>query len=199
MKSGLSALVLLALIATPAVAYQLSPAPEAGLWRSENRIVVGTTNRLQALDEAAKRLSYASPAEHRALLSHAIKEATPTVSMECLTPLQVMELVQIEGLQREIQRKVPECELNVHPVDRSTLNLYGQCHASHGFHGEMRGHMEFISSHEFQASFLGEGRMLVDPHNSESRTQEVSIQRTEVFRWSAADCGEVAPQERLSF
>lgn len=199
MKSGFFALALSALVAAPTFAYQLSPTPEAGLWRSENRVLIGNTSRLRALQEAEERLSYATPAEQRALISHAIENANPTVNMECLTPRQAMERFQIGNLQQEMQRKVPECELTVQPVDRSTLNLYGQCQGRNGFHGEMRGHMEVISSHEFQTSFLGEGRVPLDPHDSNSRLEDVSIQRNEIFRWSSADCGEVLPQERLSF
>lgn len=199
MKSGFSALLLSALVAVPTFASQLSPLPEAGLWRSENRVIIDDTSPPQVLDEATPGLSFTTPVERRALQARSIKDANPVVNMECLTPQQAAELFQIGNLQQEMQRKVPECDLTVHPVDRSTLKLQGQCHGAQGFHGEMRGQMEVISSHEFQTTFLGEGRMPADPHDSNSRLQDVSIQRNEVFRWSAADCGTVLPRERLSF
>lgn len=199
MKSGLYALVLSALVAAPTFAYQLSPTPEAGLWRSENRTLIGSPNPVRALDEAAMRLSDAPPAEHRALRDQAIKEASPIINMECLTAQQAVELFEQGNFQQEMKRKVPECELTVHPVDPSTLSLQGRCDAHNGFNGEIHGHMEIVSSLEFQTSFLGTGRMPMDPHDANSQLQDVSIQRDELFLWSAADCGEVLPRERLSF
>lgn len=187
MNSGLYALGLTALVAAPAFAYQLSPTPEAGLWRSEHHVLIGNPSHLPL------------PDAHRTLPRHGQSEASTTINMECLTPQQTAELFEQNRFQQEIRRKVPECEFTVHPVDRSTLHLQGQCHGTHGFHGNVRGQMDVISSHEFQTTFLGEGRLPADPQDSNSQLRDVSIERNEIFRWSAADCGDVLPRERLSF
>lgn len=199
MKSGFSALVISALVAMPTLASQLSPPPEAGLWRSEHHVVIADTSRPHLPEAAIPGLSFTTPVDEHALQARPSKDAKPTINMECLTPLQAAELFQINNLQQEMQRKVPECDLTVHPVDSSTLHLQGQCHGAQGFRGEIRGQMEVISNHEFQTTFLGQGRLPADPHDSNSQLQDVSIQRNEIFRWSAADCGEVQPRERLSF
>ncbi len=199
MKIGLYALVLSALVAAPAFAYQLSPTPEAGLWRSENRTFIGAHSHLSAVEKAAERPVHAPASESRGPLSPAVKEANPIINMECLTAQQSAVLFEEDNFQQEMRRKVPECDLTVHPVDSSTLHLQGQCHGAQGFRGEIRGQMEVISNHEFQTTFLGNGRLPADPHDSNSQLQDVSIQRNEIFRWRAADCGEVLPRERLSF
>lgn len=199
MKSGFSALVLSALVAVPTFASQLSPLPEAGLWRSENHVFIDDANSPQSADEATPGLSFTKPSEQHVMQARSIQNASPTINMECLTPLQAAELFRISNLQQEMQRKVPECDLTVHPVDNSTLKLQGQCNGTQGFRGELRGQMEVISNHEFQTTFRGKGRMPANPNDSNSGLRDVSIQRDEIFRWSAADCGEVLPRERLSF
>ena len=191
MKSGICALVFSTLLAVPTFASQLSPLPEAGLWRSEHRVLIGDT-LAQKPEQTTPGLSYSTPAL-------TTNHAAPTVNLECLTPLQAAELFQIGNLHQEIQRKLPECDVTLLPVNNSTLHLQGQCHGAQGFHGELSGQMEVVSNHEFQTTFLGKGRLPSDPHDSNSQLQDVSIQRDEIFRWSAAGCGEVRPRERLSF
>ena len=202
MKKGApSALVLLVSLALSAHAYELSPIPEAGLWRSEKRVLIDDEERLQALQRARQQLPADTVAQRRALLDEAaISRSTPTIEMECLTSHQVAELVRLETLQQEIQRDVPECELTVHPVDRSTLNIHGRCQAEHGFDGDMQGHLEIISSYEIRSSFLGRGNVQFesDTNDTAARTP-ASIQLQEISRWTQPDCGAVTPRERLSF
>ena len=198
MKSGICALVFSTLVAVPTFASQLSPLPEAGLWRSEHRVLIRDTSP-QTPEQATPGLSYSTPGERRALQARSIKDANPSIHMECLTPSQAAELFQIGNLHQEIQRKIPECDITVLPVNNTTLQLQGQCHGAQGFHGELSGQMEVISNHEFQTTFLGTGRLPANPQDNDSQLQDVSIQRDEIFRWSAADCGEVRPRERLSF
>lgn len=202
MKKGApSALVLLVSLALSAHAYELSPIPEAGLWRSEKRVLIDDEERLQALQRARQQLPADTVAQRRALLDEAaISRSTPTIEMECLTSHQAAELVRLETLQQEIQRDVPECELTVHPVDRSTLNIHGRCQAEHGFDGDMQGHLEIISSYEIRSSFLGRGNVQFesDTNDTAARTP-ASIQLQEISRWTQPDCGAVTPRERLSF
>ncbi|EZQ20333.1 MULTISPECIES: DUF3617 family protein [Halopseudomonas] len=202
MKKGApSALMLLVPLALSAHAYELSPTPEAGLWRIEKRVLIDKEERLQTLQEAQQKLPQDTAAQRRALLDEAaISRSNPAVEMECLTPQQAVELVRLETLQQEVQRDVPECELTVHPVDRSTLNIHGRCQAEHGFDGDMRGHLEIISSYEIRSSFLGRGNVQLDADISEAAAgNPVSIQLQEISRWTQPDCGAVPPRERLSF
>lgn len=202
MKKGApSALVLLVSLALSAHAYELSPIPEAGLWRSEKRVLIDDEERLQALQRARQQLPADTAAQRRALLDEAaISRSTPTIEMECLTSHQVAELVRLETLQQEIQRDVPECELTVHPVDRSTLNIHGRCQAEHGFDGDMQGHLEIISSYEIRSSFLGRGNVQFESDTNDTATgTPASIQLQEISRWTQPDCGAVTPRERLSF
>lgn len=202
MKKGApSALVLLVPLALSAHAYELSPIPEAGLWRSEKRVLIDDEERLQALQRARQQLPADTAAQRRALLDEAaISRSTPTIEMECLTSHQVAELVRLETLQQEIQRDVPECELTVHPVDRSTLNIHGRCQAEHGFDGDMQGYLEIISSYEIRSSFLGRGKAQFESDTSDTAVgTPASIQLQEISRWTQPDCGAVTPRERLSF
>ncbi|HIZ52121.1 MAG TPA: DUF3617 family protein [Candidatus Pseudomonas excrementavium] len=202
MKKGApSALVLLVSLALSAHAYELSPIPEAGLWRSEKRVLIDDEERLQALQRARQQLPADTVAQRRALLDEAaISRSTPTIEMECLTSHQVAELVRLETLQQEIQRDVPECELTVHPVDRSTLNIHGRCQAEHGFDGDMQGYLEIISSYEIRSSFLGRGKAQFESDTSDTAVgTPASIQLQEISRWTQPDCGAVTPRERLSF
>ena len=191
MKGALSALPLLVAFTLPVHAYQLSPTPEAGLWRTETRTLIESEERIQAQQQMLEEL----PVERRTALDDAISRSTPQIRMRCLTAQRAEELMQIDALQREIQRDMPECELTVHPVDRSTLSVHGHCHGERGFHGDMQGHLEIISSYEIRASYLGQSREGSTP-GSETMN---SIQLQEISRWSAEDCGDVAPPERLSF
>lgn len=195
MKGALLALPLLVAFTLPVHAYQLSPKPETGLWRSEIRILVADEERIHALQQAQQQMFEQLPGERRAALDDAISQSTPQIRMECITTQRAEELVQIESLQQEIQRDVPECELTVHPVDRSTLSVLGHCHGEQGFNGEMQGHLEIISSYEIRASYLGRGR----ERGATGSETTSSIQLQEISRWTAEDCGDVTPPERLSF
>src|SRR5690606_31066921 len=113
----------------------------------------------EALQQAQQQMLEELPGERRALLDAAISQSPPKVKMECITAQRAEELVQIETLQREIQRDVPECELTVHPVDRSTLSIHGHCQSDQGFNGDMQGHLEIISSYEVRSSYLGLGQV----------------------------------------
>lgn len=199
MENNFSALILFIFIATPAFAHQFSPTPEAGLWRHESRELVDNADHQKIFDDVAVPLSHTT-AEQRTQLAKAINEANPIINMECFTLSQVGELVQIDSLQREMQRKVPECELTAQPLDRSTLSLHGNCKANHGFHGKVHGYVEFITSHQFQITFLGEAQIPAETFvEADSPTPEARLHRNETYRWSAADCGDLQPQERLSF
>ncbi len=200
MKKGApSALVFLIPLAVSAHAYELSPTPEAGLWRSEKRVLIEGEDRIQPLDQAQQQLSDGTASDRRRFLDNAaVIQNTPTVEMECITLPQAAELVRLENMQREIQRDVPECELTVHPVDRSTLNVHGNCQGEDGFEGDMQGHVEIVSSYEIRSSFLGRSRLQTESDIAD-RDTPTRLQLQEISRWTQADCGEMEPEKRMSF
>ncbi|MFA5677385.1 MAG: hypothetical protein WC953_03115 [Pseudomonas sp.] len=197
MKRTICGFMLLIAVTLSAQAERLTPTPEAGLWRSESRILTNHEQALRAASEA-QPLSELSTTAYRTLMDIAISEAAPEIVMECIAANQAAELGHLFNLQRIIQRKLPECDLNLQKVDRSSIRVMGNCRARQGLNGALHGYVEFISSHEIHASFLGSDQSLARSGASSKSTQ-ANVQRHEVHRWTSPDCGQVQPSETLSF
>lgn len=185
-------------VTMPAHAEQLSPTPEAGLWRSETRILINGEDRMPAIRQAQQQMLEQLPADQRDTLEGVITEGNPGIRMECLTPHQASSIVRIDEMRRKIQRNVPECELTVSSTERSRLRVSGDCRGENGFDGDMQGELEIISSQEIRSSFLGHGHFQV-VHEDGVSGQPSNIQQLEISRWTSPDCGAITPNERLSF
>lgn len=197
MKHNIPMLMLLITFTLPVKAERLTPTPEPGLWRSESRTLTFHEAPSSSLPDTP-RLAELPPSSYRALLDTAINEATPVIVMECIPVSQTAEMGQLVTLQKTLQRKLPECELDLHKVNRSAIKVSGQCHAGQGFKGDVHGLIEFVSSHLIHASFLGSDQ----PHTHDgtpSISGQANVQRHEVHRWTSSDCGHIQPEERLSF
>lgn len=200
MKDALPALAvsLLFSVALSAHAEQLSPTPEAGLWRSETRILINGEDRMPAIRQAQQQLLEKLPPDQRDTLEGAIAQGNPGIRMECISQQEASGMVHIDEMRRKIQRNVPECELTVSPADRSRLQIKGACHGENGFDGDMQGELEIVSSQEIRSSFLGRGHFQMTRDDGTS-SQPSNIQQLEISRWTSPDCGAVKPNERLSF
>lgn len=196
MKSALSALTLVAvIICQPVQASHLLPVPEAGLWRSENRV-------LNSQDEPRKATDNLQPAElttadYRALMNSAVVNTTPEVTMECITIAQAAGLGRLDSMQRIIQRKLPDCEFNLKQTDRSTLRVLGRCDNNQGFTGALHGLVEIVSTHEIHASFMVEDQLR--SVSGLAIKPNANLQRHEIHRWASSDCDLAPAHERISF
>ena len=200
MKGALPAFTIIVLfpVTLSVNAEQLSPTPEAGLWRSETRILINGEDRMPAIRQAQQQLLEQLPADQRDVLESSIAQGDPGITMECITPPQASEMVRVDEMKREIQRNIPECELTVSSADRSRLRINGDCHGENGFDGDMQGELEIISSQEIRSSFLGRGHFQM-AREEEISEQPSNIQQLRISRWTSPDCGVVTPTERLSF
>ncbi|SDS79047.1 Protein of unknown function [Halopseudomonas litoralis] len=197
-KSAPSALVLLVPLTLSAHAYELSPKPEAGLWRSETRILINGEDPMPTIRQSQQQLLEQLPADQRDALEGVAAQRNPGIRMECITPQQASSMVHIDEMRRKIQRNVPECELTVSSAERSRLRVSGDCRGENGFEGDMQGELEIISSQEIRSSFLGHGHFQV-VHEGGGSGQPSNIQQLEISRWTSPDCGAITPNERLSF
>ena len=200
MKDALPALAvsLFFPVALSTHAEQLSPTPEAGLWRSETRILINGEDRMPAIRQAQQQLLEKLPPDQRDTLEDTIAQGNPGIRMECITSHEAAGMVHIDAMRRKIQRNVPECELTVSSADRSRLQINGDCRGENGFDGDMQGELEIVSSQEIRSSFLGRGRFQMT-HDDGTSSQPSNIQQLEISRWTSPDCGAVTPNEKLSF
>lgn len=192
------ALIVLAAYSLSVQAERLTPTPEAGLWRSESRVLTDQQQSPRTF-RAAQQLAGPSTHEYRALLDTAVSEAAPDVVLECIPANEASALGSLFYLQGAIQRKLPDCELNLEKLNRSALKVVGNCNAPQGFDGPLHGFVEFVSAHEIHASFLGS-----DASNDAKASARwipglTKIQRHDVHRWTSPDCGHIKPKERISF
>lgn len=189
--------MLLVTFSLSAVAERLTPTPEAGLWRSESRVIASDQVSLVSLRDS-RQLADLPPNTYRSLLNTAMAEAVPEVVLECMPANLANELSHLHTLQKVIQRKVPDCDLNLKKLNRSALKVSGNCYAQQGLNGTLHGLVEFVSSHEIHVSLLGNDSSLAQ-NRSTTIPNLANTQRHEVHRWTSHDCGQVQPQERFSF
>lgn len=197
MKPSTPIFMLLITFSLSAVAERLTPTPEAGLWRSESRVI--SNNQVSLVSPRdARQLAELPPNTYRRLLNTAMTEAVPEVVLECVPAHLASELGHLYNLQNIIQRKVPECDLNLQKLNRSALKVSGNCYAQQGLNGALHGMVEFVSSQEIHVSLLGN-----DPSVGQNQSTTIpnlaNTQHYEVHRWTSHDCGQVQPRERFSF
>lgn len=197
MKHSAPLFMLLVTFSLSIQAERLMPTPEAGLWRSESRVISNNQVSLVSLRDS-RQLAELPPNTYRRLLNTAITEAVPEVVLECVPANLANELGQLHTLQEVIQRKVPDCDLNLQKLNRSALKVSGNCYAQQGLNGALHGMVEFISSQEIHVSLLGNDSSLVQ-NQSTTIPNLANTQRHEVHRWTSPDCGQVQPRERFSF
>lgn len=199
MKGALPALVVnLFFLVAIANAEQLSPTPEAGLWRTETRVLINGKDRMPAIRQEQREALEKLPADQQIALESTIIQGNPGMTMQCITPRQASDMVHIDAMRRKIQRNVPECKLTVSSLNRSSLRIKGDCRGENGFDGDMQGELEIISSQEIRSSFLGRGHFQMTQEGGMD-SQPTKIQQLEISRWTSPDCGAVTPNERLSF
>lgn len=195
MKGTLAILILLIALDLHAENH-LTPTPEAGLWRSESRLITDNEGSLRRMRSVQPSLAL-SNVDFRTLQDTAIRVAQPRIELVCLTPSQVAELGSHYSLHIILQRKLPECDLNLQRINRSTVQVRGDCQDPERFNGKMEGLVEFVSTHEIHASFLGRAP---SPGQPESNSPSgLIIQQHEVHRWTSADCAQHEPHERMAF
>lgn len=202
MKNGALLTLILSLIVTTASAAsgeQLSPLPEAGLWRHKIRVLIDNQDALTSVRQAQQELIEDLPKDQQADLIAALDASDPSVSMECMTAQQTASMVRIDNLQRIIQRDLPDCDLKVIQADRSRVAVEGRCDSDNGFHGAMTGALEIISSYEIQSNFTGQKRAESQRSAANVRAEPVSFELLVTSRWAKTDCGVVLPREQLSF
>lgn len=204
MNNGALLALALSLIVTTASANsndQLSPVPEAGLWRHKIRVLIDNQDALTSVRQTQQELIEDLPKDQQADLIAALDATDPSVAMECMTAQQTASIVKIDNLQRIIQRDMPECELKVTQADRSSVNVEGRCDSDTGFHGNMAGALEIISSYEIQSNFTGQKRAgnPASEGTINPPAEPVSFELLVTSRWAKTDCGAVAPREQLSF
>lgn len=197
MKHVLPFFIILLTFTLSAEAERLTPTPEAGLWRTESRVLTNHQSFLSQHDD--RQLAELPAAAYRALLDSAVTEAVPDIVMECIPAHEAAALAHVLTLQKVIQRKVPECELDLHRVDRSSLKLSGNCQTGQGLNGALHGHVEFVSSHEIHLSILGNDTSHKPDGDVSSTPNLANAQRYEIHRWTSHDCGHVQTPARLSF
>lgn len=197
MKYALPFFTVLVTFALTAQAERLTPTPEAGLWRTESRVLINHPSFVSQHD--TQQLAELPTAAYRALLDSAVVETTPDIVMECIPAHEAAALAHVLTLQQVIQRKLPECELDLHRVDRSSLKLSGNCQNAQGVNGALHGLVEFVSSHEIHLSILSNDSS--DKADSDVSTipNLANAQRHEIHRWTSHDCGHIQPPTRLSF
>lgn len=196
MKSALSAFTFVAvIICQPVLASQLLPVPEAGLWRSESRVLNGQDEPRRVADNFQP--AELTTADYRALMGSAVIMASPEVTMECITTAQAAGLGRLDSMQRIIQRKLPDCEFELKQTDRSTLRVLGRCDNNQGFTGALHGLVEIVSTHEIRASFMVEDQLR--PVGGLPTRPSSNLQRHEIHRWASSDCDLAPAHERISF
>lgn len=194
MESALFTFALITLISLPVQASQLLPVPEAGLWRSEKRVLndQGESRREAGQLQSAEL----STADYRNLMNSAVVKTEPEVTMECISVAQAAGLGRLDSMQRIIQRKLPDCEFDLKQTDRSTLRVLGSCNNNQGSAGALHGLVQIISTHEIHASFMVEDQLR--PAGT-LQMPNASLQRHEIHRWASSDCGLAPAHERISF
>lgn len=195
MKGTLAILMLLIALDLQAE-NRLAPTPEAGLWRSESRLITDNESSLRRMRSVQPGLAF-SHVDYRILHETARRVAQPKIELVCLTPSQASELGSHHSLHNILQRKLPECDLSLQKIGRSIVQVRGDCQDPERFNGKMEGLVEFVSTQEIHASFLGRAP---SPGQPESNSPSgLIIQQHEVHRWASPDCGQYEPHDRMTF
>lgn len=195
MKSAFSIFALVTIISLPVQAHHLQPVPEAGLWRSENRVLNGYNDPHRVTGDLQP--AELTNADYQALMNSAVIKTVPEVTMECMSVAQAAGLGRLDSMQRIIQRKLPDCQFDLKQTDRSTLRILGRCDNNQGATGELHGLVQIISTREIHASFMVEDRLR--PAGGLPLKPNANRQRHEIHRWTSSDCGLAPAHERITF
>lgn len=198
MKTCHALSTLLLLVALPAVAQNLSPAPQPGLWESGGKMTVNGQDLAALMRQAMQAAMKDMPADQRAMAEQMMKaQGLDGRQSECMTAAQAAARTNAQAVLAELQKDSPSCRYEAVKVSGPTLSFKGRCADPEGFSGDVTGEFTMTSERAWTGRWGGVGRManaeeipgLKLPADGRAR-----FEWTGSGRWLAAACGAVKPR-----
>src|SRR5690606_41369656 len=118
MRSAFSIFALVTIISLPVQAHHLQPVPEAGLWRSENRILNGYNDPHRVTGDLQP--AELTNADYQALMNSAVIKTVPEVTIECMSVAHAAGLGRLDSIHRIIHSTLHDCQFQLTQTARST-------------------------------------------------------------------------------
>jgi len=205
MKTPLTHLIpaaISALLAVPASAQTLDPAPAAGLWETQYKLTVNGQDMAAAMAKAMAAALKDMPPEHRAMAEQMMKsKGGPMVgapSKECLTAETAKRRSNARTMLDELQKDSPHCRYEAVKIVGGTVTFKGRCNDPEGFSGDINGEMTMTSAKAWTGQWTGKGRLAQDmqamPGMNIGPDGRVDMGWNGNGRWLGAACGNVKPE-----
>jgi hypothetical protein len=191
-----------ALIAVPAAAQTLDPAPAPGLWETRFKLTVNGQDLGAAMKNAMAAALKDLPPDQRAMAEQMMKAQGGAMvgapEQECLTAETAKRRSDARTMLADLQEDSPDCRYEPVKISGGTVSFKGRCTDPEGFTGDIVGEMTMTSAKAWTGRWTGTGRMAGDmegmPGLKVAPDGRVQMAWNGSGRWLGASCGNVKPE-----
>lgn len=200
MKTTRLTLPWLALLALPAFAQTLSPAPAAGLWETQSKFTINGQDLGALMKRSMADALKGMPADQRAMAEQMMggMGGMGGSQQECLSAAEAARRSDARAVLADLQKDAPQCRYEPVKVGGATLAFKGRCSDPEGFTGDVAGELTMGSAKAWTGRWSGKGRMAGEmgemPELKIGADGRVEMAWSGSGRWVSAACGKVKPQ-----